>query len=115
MNRHQADRLRQSRIRARFTQQFVTEGAPIKRLMFRSNRREKVIGAEILGRQHTDSERGIRQAAMETRKPFVCDKARRIDEDFAGVEEGLQNIGKHVERREIREFLGGDVKAERTR
>ena len=104
MNSHEADGLCQVRVRSRFAQQLVTEGAPIKRLMLHPYSREQMVGAEVLGRHPAKSGYGIRQPAMDPGKVLVGNKAGWIDDDFAGVEFGLQNIRKDFERGKVGAF-----------
>ena len=73
------------------------EFSPIKRLMLRPYGREEVVGVKVSGGHHAKPDCGIWQCSMESRKVLVCDKAGRIDEDFAGVELRLQKIGKDFE------------------
>jgi hypothetical protein len=104
MDRHEADGLCQVRVRSRFTNHLVIEGAPIKRLMLHPYGRKQMVGVEVLGRHPANSGYGIGQPAMDPGKVLVGNKAGWIDDDFAGVEFGLQNIGKDIERGKVGAF-----------
>ena len=43
---------------------------------------------------------------------LICNKVACIDDDFAGIEFRLQNIGKHFERGKVGMFRGCGVKAD---
>src|ERR1700730_1101151 len=105
MKRHQADWFGQLRIGPRRAQHLVIESALIKRLMLDPHGRQKIVGMKIFGRQHARPQRRVGQTAMKAGKLLVGDEARGIDEDPAGVEKRLQNIGKDVERPKIPVFL----------
>ena len=83
----------------------MVEDAPIKCLMLHPYSREQVVGGEVSGRHPAKSGYDIRQSAMEPSEVLVGHKAGWIDDDFAGVEFGLQNIGKDFERGKVRMSL----------
>ena len=101
------------RVRPRFTNQPLVKGAPVERLVLLSYSREYKVGTEMFGRHHGKPECGIRQSAMEPRQGLVGHKAGWIDDDFAGVEFGLQNIGEDFERGKVRVFAGAYVNTNR--
>jgi len=49
---------------------------------------------------------------MEPSNILVGDKVSCINDDFAGIELGLQNVGKDFARGKVRMFPGGHVKAD---
>jgi hypothetical protein len=97
MERHQAELLRHQGVCSRLTNQLVVKGSSIKRLMLSSDGCENVIGAKISSRQHAESKRSIRQFSMEPSNVRVGDKAGCINDDFAGIEFRLQNVGENLQ------------------
>ena len=85
VDRHQADRLGEQRIRPRRAHHTVLKNAPVKRLVLSSHRCKQLIGLEVSGAHPAQPKRRIGQRAMDAREPLVGDKPRRIDNDFAGV------------------------------
>ena len=112
MDHHKADGLCQLRVGPRFTNQPLVEGAPIKRLVLGPYRRENIVGTEVFSRQRGKPECDIRQSAMALSKVLVGDKAGWINDDFAGIEFRLQNIGKNFQRGKFGTFLGSYVKTD---
>src|SRR5262245_32278405 len=51
--------------------------------------------------------------AVQARKPLVGNKAREVENDPAGVEPPLQDVGKGMERGKVGMILGSDVKTKR--
>ncbi len=112
MDGHQADRLRQERVRPRFTDLLMVEDPPVERLMLRPYSREQVIGLEVSGGHPAKPRCNVGQSAMDPRKLLIGGKAGWIDKDFPSIEFRLQNIRKDFERGTDWIFLRGDVKAD---
>ena len=61
---HQANRRFEHRIRPGRTDQSVTERAAVERLVFGSDRDQKVVGLEVLGRHPAQPQREVWQACQ---------------------------------------------------
>src|ERR1700677_5367944 len=114
MNRHEADRACQSRVRPRFADQPMVEGSPIKPLMLRPDRGQKMLRIEVNGRHPAQPDCDIRQPAMRARSGLVRDEAGRIDNDLAGIYLRLQNVRESFEGWKLRVLPGADVHPDRT-
>ncbi len=74
--------------------------------MLRARCSNHIVSIEVLRCQYTDPERSVRQFAIELRKILVGDEARAVDNYFAGIEFGLQEVGKRFKRRKLALLLG---------
>src|ERR1700677_4980131 len=86
MDPHQADRLRQMRVRPRLANHLMMEHPPIKRLMLGAYRGERIVSGKIAAGKPTQAQRHIWQSAMNARNRFISDEARGIDNDFAVID-----------------------------
>jgi hypothetical protein len=79
--------------------------------MLRARCSYHIVSIEVLRRQYTDPKRGVGQFAIEPRKILVGDEARAVDNYLAGIEFGLQDVGKRFKRRKLALLLGAYVKS----
>ena len=76
---------------------------------------EKMVRAEILCSHAAEPQRGIGQGAVQPGEDVVDDETGRIDDHLAGIEQGLQEIGKDFARGKVRLVGGAHVQAQRAR